>query len=483
MLQRFANIPKALVWFVVVYVFAFFWLAYRRYSYFRCDAGDFALFNNMLWWTVHGRPFYASALGFSNFGIHASFLWIQLLPLYWLLPGVGTLIFAQSLFLGLCAVPVYLIAKKLLGDTRPAICCAVAFLFLPPIVSQHVNQIEEPSFLAVYLPFAYYFFLERRFGAFLIFAFISCLGRENVSLAVAMLGVAALVEKRPIKWIISPLLLGIIYFSLVTFVVMPWFRNGFRWHVMSMFSYLGETPSAIIKTALTNPGLILDHVFSAQNIEYFVLLVQPMGWIAPFFSSACLMALPDLAINLISSNTAMKVVPWHYNVVTGIFLFIGTIGAIGKVDALLRRRWGGNGYATLLGGALVILSVTHWFVWLQPSQFQPLPHHTSLQGALAAVPPGKSVIVPMRMQGHVSDREWYAQNNYFVEKPAFARQFEYVVLDAHERQYPPLITQEFFDSFYRSVDYEMIFSENGVFVFRRRGGESDWKENPWQGVR
>ena len=56
--------------------------------------------------------------------------------------------------------------------------------------------------------------------------------------------------------------------------------------------------------------------------------------------------------------------------------------------------------------------------------------------------------------------------------------FEYVILDANEQQFPPPITQEFFDSFHKNPNYRLIFAETNVFVFQRLGGESDWKIPP-----
>ena len=267
MTKRLPGYAKSLGLLVGVYIIVFYWLACRRYDFFRTDTGDFALFNNMFWWTLHGRPFYASALGFSNFGIHSSLLWVQLLPIYWLFPGVKTLIFMQTVFLGICAVPMYLIAKQLLDDHRAALIFAAAFILFPSIVSQNVNQVEEPSFIAVYLLFAFYWFITQRFGLFMVFAFIACLGRENVPLAVAMFGVYAAVLRRGPKWIIAPVALGGIMFAVLTFVLMPWFRQGFHWHVMGMFSYLGKTPGEIVGNALAHPGLVLDHVLNAQNIQ------------------------------------------------------------------------------------------------------------------------------------------------------------------------------------------------------------------------
>jgi hypothetical protein len=125
--------------------------------------------------------------------------------------------------------------------------------------------------------------------------------------------------------------------------------------------------------------------------------------------------------------------------------------------------------------ALLILSISHWFIWFNPQQYRKLPYHETLLRAIAAVPPDKSLLVPIRIMSHASLRDHCTNTSLFTSKRDSAEQFEYVILDANERQYAPIVTQEFFDSFDRNPKYKLVFTEQNVFVFQRLGGESDWK--------
>jgi len=222
-----------------VYVLLFFALAYRKYEVFGADSGDYAFFDNMFWWTMRGRPFFCSEIGVTNFGMHAAYLWPLVVPAYWLVPGVPTLLFVQSLLLGAAGIPIYLIARDVVQEHGLSLILTAAFLLLPPFVSQHVNQIEEPPLIAVFILFAFYFHARQRFGLFLLFASIACLGRENVPLAVVMFGIYSLVLRRGVKWVVAPVVMGLTWFWLATFVLIPYFRQSHPWHVMKMFSYLG----------------------------------------------------------------------------------------------------------------------------------------------------------------------------------------------------------------------------------------------------
>ena len=110
-----------------------------------------------------------------------------------------------------------------------------------------------------------------------------------------MFGIYALILRRPWKWVVAPMVMGAAYFWLAMNVIMPYFRRGHPWHVMRMFSYLGDTPGAIVLNAFTHPFAVIDHLLEYQNVMYVIMLVQPMARIPALFASpASLLALPDL---------------------------------------------------------------------------------------------------------------------------------------------------------------------------------------------
>jgi len=348
-----------------------------------------------------------------------------------------------------------------------AVILATAFILLPPVVSQNLNQVQEPSFLPVVLLFVFYYFLERRFGMFMLLAALAVLNRENVPLAVAMFGIWALLQRRPWKWVVTPIVFGAVYFWFVTFVAMPYFREGEKWHVAHMFAYLGTTTGEIFKNAALHPGLLFQHLFGADNERYFAFLVQPLGWVLPFLSPACLVALPDLAINLLSENTALKVIGWHYNLLTGSALFVSAVFAARRIGQWLRAKYGEGRYLPVIACGFLTLSVAHWFLWFQPRYLQELPYQQALVHAVEFVPKDASVLSSFRIQAHFSSRRRYDALSIFATQPAYAKTFEYVVLDANERQYPPLVTQQFYDSFHNDPGYKLVFVEDNVLIFQR----------------
>jgi uncharacterized membrane protein len=323
--QPSRPISRGLIALVALYTLVFFWLALRQFNVFGRDQSIYGDYDNMFWWTLNGKPFFLTVYQMPEFAMHAAFFWVFLLPFYWLAPGVPTLLFLQTLAIALGAVPVFLLAKRLFEDERAALIAAAAYLFLPTIVSQNLNQLQETPFVGPVLLAAMWFFVARRWTWFLVFAGLTCLVRENFPLAVMMFGVWAWFEKRDWKWIAVPLVGAGLYFCLVTFVLMPAWRAGVTWHVTGRyFDYLGDTPGQMIGTLLKDPLILLRHLFQPDVIIFFVLLIQPLGYALPFLSLPVLVALPDLLINLFTGAGQMRVIAYHYHVATSSAMFVAT---------------------------------------------------------------------------------------------------------------------------------------------------------------
>ena len=466
---------RVLIVFIAIYVVGFACLAARCLNVFGRDFEALAQFNNMMWSTLHGHPFRIDCRAFvgqqnpvSNFAMHAAYFWVLLFPAYALAASPYTLIFLQSLFLGLSAIPAYRIARRLLQDDWAAVLLALAFVALPPVVAQNFNQVQEPSFLPFFLLFAFYYFLEKRLGAFMVWAFLSCLNRENVPLAIAMFGFWSLCEKRGWRWFVGPVVLGSAYFLFVVFVFIPWFRQGETWHVTAYFANLGSSPANILQNIVLHPSILVDTLWRGEILQFFIFLVQPLGWWLPLTTPAALVALPDLAANLLSGNGALRMIAWHYNVLVTCALFVSTVKCLGWLGAVQSKKWPGGRPNLAPAAAILVLAVSHWFLWWQPAFVTELPQHESIQAALRHIPADASVLVPARLLAHVSSRAKFDFIGCLTAEPAYAKDFEYVVIDANERQYGPPISQQFLEPLISKGEYELVFNQQNVYIFHRK---------------
>jgi len=189
----------------------------------------------------------------------------------------------------------------------------------------------------------------------------------------------------------------------------------------------------------------------------------------PFLAPEVLFALPDLFVNLIAGNNGMKVVAWHYNVYTGAFLVLASLFAIPRLEALLRKRFGPVSLCPVLPMLICVISIAHWPFWFHPQEYQPLPHYEAQVRARALIPPGVPVLyAPDREGAFFSDRSRFSNNIMVKDDPQQMFQYDWVYFDMNfARMYPPIPTSTLM-AFANNPDYQCLFAESGIYVFRRK---------------
>jgi len=457
---------------LTAYCLFFFFLAVRKYVLFTDNAADTAIIQHAFWGSIHGKFFPCFSLEMSFFGDKASYILILLWPIYWLFPSTETLLFLQSIFITLAGVPIYFIALRSLRDHFAALAITFAFLLFPTIVSQHVNTIHDTQFIVVFLLWAFYFYEGGDFRLFALFCGLSCLGKENVPLTIMVFGVYAALQRRSWRWVVLPILMGAVTMLAEFKWLMPWLRNGKPYRSFTYFGELGQSPMDVVRTAITRPLMFARVLFSGDRIMYLIQLLEPVGLFLPFVSLAVIFILPDLVLNLLVENAALRVIRWHYNLTVGAFLFVALIFSIRKIVPWLERRYGAARYATGFGILFLCLSTCHWVFWLNLNDYQQPPQYAALQEALAMVPESDSVLAPQTMIAHVANRWHFTCLSHVLineRAPENIFKYKFVILDLNERRPTWNVPQEVVRAFGANPDYELVFNQQNVLVFRRKG--------------
>ena len=197
----------------------FFYLACRKYAYFNGDTNDLTVFAYAFAKSMQGRflPIYF-AEG-SLLGCHVNWIILAWLPVYAVWRSFYSLLFFQSLMLVIAAWPMYLLAKRILGDARAALLIGITFLIFPTIASQHVNQIHDDQFALPFVVFALYFYVCEDFKKFAICMVLGCMAKESITLTTAAFGILALVQRRQWKWVITPVVFSGAYLGFAIFLL------------------------------------------------------------------------------------------------------------------------------------------------------------------------------------------------------------------------------------------------------------------------
>ena len=284
-------------------------------------------------------------VSYGNFSIftggHLPLFLILIVPAYALFPHPFTLLFLQSLFLGLGVFGVYLIARELLNP-KFALYFAFAYLIFPAL--NYVNLFEA-HFIVFSVPllfFMFYFFLKRNFQIFLLFMFLSLLCQEDVSLVVIGVGLYALFSRIKdksitLRWVIAPIVSGLGWFISVILIAafmqkitapqkeIATITEAMSRGYLGFYAWLGSSPIEILKTLFSRPFYVISHIFVEHKIRYLFQLFAPLFFL-PFLSPQGLIIIfSGMSESLLSIAPPHSDIHFQYPSLIIPFIFISAI--------------------------------------------------------------------------------------------------------------------------------------------------------------
>jgi uncharacterized membrane protein len=421
---------------------------------------------------LHGKFFWHFGIDRSYFAMHQEWLLLLFWPLYALVPSPQTLFFLQTVCIAISAVPMYLIARRVLQDDWSALAAAVALVMFPSVVSQNVNQLHTSQWVLPLLLAMFYCFATENFRWYVWFCVLAALGKENTPLTLLMFVPYALWHHRSRRWWLLPVVVSAIMMLINFRIAGPYFAQGWKYEALGYLSNLGGTWGEVFASLLS--FRLLEAMFQPANGQYVLTLFQPALWVLPLLAPEVIFAMPDLGTNLIAGNTGMKVVAWHYNVNTGAFIVLAAVYAIPRLENRL-KTWGPS---ICLRPAVPLLlaafAIAHWPFWFTPSQYQPLPQYAAQREARSMIPPNASVLVgPQMLVGQFSSREKFMTNDRLQDDPARMFAFDWAYFDLNLAHVHPRLPRETIEAFMKNPSYELVYSKSNVLVFHRRDqGES-----------
>ena len=340
-------------WFLVLCV-----QKWRAYGY-----GDFDLpiFDQALWSTSRVGGFFPSSIRFGSlFADHVPLILVAVVPLYWLfdwlVPGAVILLALQVVAVGSAAIPLALLARRLVGATA-GIAVAAAYL-LHPATGYLVLFEFHPVALAVpILCWMLWALHEDRWRAFVGFMVLALACREDVALPVAGIGVYALWRAwragRPIatwvtgRWFVVPVVIAGAWFALAVFAIVPSAQPDGAPVDASPFVWLyahhvppGAAPGALDVAAslLGSPVDALTRSAAQKPVaEYTWQLLAPTGGLALLSPIALVPALPTWFLNVTSAKFETSSICYQYTAGLLPFLYLGTILSLAWLGARSSR--------------------------------------------------------------------------------------------------------------------------------------------------
>lgn len=157
---------------------------------------------------------------------------------------------------------------------------------------------------------------------------------------VAMLGLYALLRRRPAAFWFSALLLGIGYFAVVVLLVTPRFNTMGRLQYLGWYAHLGETPGEILWTVLKRPLFVLENLAGPGKLAFLTSVYGELAFLPFLRPDVLLLAAPTLAMCLLSPRQTVWDIHHQYPAMLYPTAFIGVVMAIttlARLGAVTRR--------------------------------------------------------------------------------------------------------------------------------------------------
>ena len=455
---NFIKENKVILILIIVYFILFSTLSCLRHYTFQTQTWDLAAFEQSFYNTVHGKFMYNTFEKTNHFAIHFSPFLLLLVPIYFLWQSPYNLLIIQSLALAIGALPLYLLAKRLI-DKKWALLIAVLYLIYPSLHWVNLFDFHAVPFAIPLILSTFYFLEKENYKIASIFLILTAATAENMIVAVFFIGLYLLLFKYR-KFGLAVALISLIYFILVAKAIMPAFDGGIV--RLDRYAQFGSTAPEIITNVVLKPSLTWQTILTGPKMLYLLKIFLSVAFL-PFLAwQTLILLLPGLLQNLLTTLEFQFSNFYQYDSILIPFILIATV--YGLQNSLKK-----NLPAKMIT-LIILVSALAGFVWSSPlSPFNfPLPRFTqerakAFKKIVELIPAEASVAAQTNLVPHLTHREYIYMNG--------DEQFlvDYVIIDGNDILGFPdqQALDQYIDTYRRSHQYEMVIIDERYYILKR----------------
>jgi len=410
--------PLVLAGLVALYVLVFGHLTWRQHANWRSLGFDTGIYDQGMWLLSQGRDPFLTMRGMDYWGHHVAVIGYLFAPVYWLGGGVQAVSLIHTVWVAAGAVPLWLLARdrwvRDAGDDGivvarrwEALAVPAAYL-LHPAVHWVTWWLFHPDSLAITpLLFAWWLARRERWRWFAVACAVALLCKEDVGLAVLVLGVVLAVRGQRKAGVVTALA-GAAWFLFCSKVVIPLRNDDAPPFYESYFPSLGSSLGEILRNLVLHPSRALELLSRPRVPDYALKMLGPVGFVAPLLAPlAFVVAGPQLGVNLLVEVQDGATIKSQYASlpIVGVFL------AVTEGMALLRHRPGLLRAAVLWLLGCAFVGTQLWGLGPFSRDFRsgvwsdrPRPNVAQLERAQATVPSQAPVSVSWNVVTHFTHR-------------------------------------------------------------------------------
>ncbi len=471
---------------VVVFSVVFGSLGVMNQRNFGTWSYDMGIYDQGLWLVSRGEQF-MSVRGLNFWGHHFNVIAYLFVPAYWFGAGPEFLYVVQAIGLALGAIPTYLIARDKFRNPWLGLLFAVVYLMYAPVQWISWAMFHPEALVITPFLFAWWFATKERWGWFFAMVLLALSTREDVALAVIMLGLVLAIYmrkapdyRRVLQRCGQTVLLAAVWYIAATKLILPYFNDGKEpFYITYFYGNYGHNTTEILRTIIAHPNRVVNDAVQHDRIVFYKQMSWPLGWVYLANPLGLLMALPQLLASVIGLSPYARMIRYQY---TSVMIAPMMIASIHGAYTLFRVR----ALRVVLPIWMLLCSFTSNVAWA-PSPLgekynydvwsRYSPRHDSLRKALTFIPDDASVAASYQLLPHLSHRhEVYDWPNPFwasvwgnddCDHLPDPQTVEYVALDLTQ---VGANNQELFDNM-RKPDgpFEVVFEDPNVIVLHRVG--------------
>jgi len=376
------------------------------------SAFDLGIQENILWNTVHGDILYSSLMGGNYLGVHTSLVLLLIAPIYALAPSTETLLVLQAVALGMAALPLFLLSRKVLDNDWQGLLVATLWLSHPAVAGANFYDFHPIAFSPLFLFTAVHFWWLRRWTPFWISIALLLSVKEELSIIVVLLGIVTLMSgnRRQGLQIVA---VGAAAYVVLQHLVIPHFAGGdhsYSWYYSDIIPS-GEGPRGLVTTVLLNPVFAIEFILAQPKALYVFQLFAPLALLPFFTARGAVLISYGLAATLLASRPPLHQIGFQYA------LTLLALGFIGALVALLGFSREGRRRALAAAVLLAVVTCFHYgMIWPRHhfvGGFSTIDfdyserdreRYRELHELIEQIPPDAAVLASENLVPHVSQR-------------------------------------------------------------------------------
>lgn len=484
------RIESILALFVLVFIVYFSWVSINRLNTFRSNYFDLGIMDQVVYNTSRGRFLEMTnqdlKTNASRFAIHFDPLLAVFAPIYLIYPNPIVLLVAQAIAIGLGAVAVYLIGVTILKNKLYSLLFAVSYLFYFPNQRAVIFDVHAVVFATAFLLFTIYFSLVKKYIVMLVFIVLSLLTKEHVGMITFLFGLYMFFFQKERKYSLIVMTLSIFFFLTTFLYIIPQARQAGHF-ALRYFEDVGDSPTEIIINLFKNPTYIWNKLTTDQAKNYLIGLFIPQFVFMVFAPVEFLIALPELAINLISTNGNMRAIYFHYNAVLIPFIYFSAITGFHRMKLFIQSSVNRKVLITLY----IVLNIFFIYKYAplpikffkEPYQMKPIDEEKmgsirEWQTLLAddSIPVATSPQIAPFFTGRTYFYNFLYDTGFqgagipeddIISDMDIYNKAKYIILSISEVDSEGSLSQKFYNNLKENADYKVVYTKGDIIVYRR----------------